>query len=289
MSTHTTHPDRAVHVRTARTLSVPRTPAARLRRVVHDSVTMTGRGAAHWRRRPGQFAMELAFPVMMLVMFAYFLGGGMAVEGGGDYREFLVPGMFALTMAFGLEATMVALTQDINRGLLDRFRAMPIAPSSILVGRSLNDMAVSALALTVMLAAGLAVGWRWNGSLTEGLAAVGLLLLLRFAMLWAGIHLALVAGKPELVQAVQILVWPVVFLSNAFTGPDSMPGWLGAIADWNPMSATAGAVRELFGNPTWASDSFAAQHAVALAVAWPLVILAVCVPLAVRRFAALSR
>lgn len=270
-------------------LSVPRTPGDRLRRALSDAVTMAGRGAAHWRRRPGQLLAELAFPVMMLVMFAYFLGGAMEVGGGGDYREFLVPGMFALTMAFGLEATMVALTQDINKGLLDRFRAMPIAPSSIVAGRSLIDMAASVVTLAVLLAAGLAVGWRWNGSPAEGLAALGLLLLLRFALLWAGIYLALVAGRPEMVQTVQILVWPVVFLSNAFTGPDTMPGWLGAIAEWNPMSATATAVRELFGNPVWSGDgSWATDHAVPLAVLWPLAILAVCVPAAVRRFAALG-
>jgi ABC transporter DrrB family efflux protein len=227
---------------------------------------------------------------MMLVMFAYFLGGAMNLEGGGStYREFLVPGMFALTMAFGLEATMVGLTQDINKGLLDRFRAMPIAPSSIIAGRSLIDMAASALTLAVMLLAGLAVGWRWNGTLAEGLAAIGLLLLLRFALLWAGIYLALVAGRPELVQAVQILVWPVVFLSNAFISPDTMPGWLGALAEWNPMSATAAAVRELFGNPVWSGGSWVTDHAVLMAVVWPLAILAVCVPLAVRRFAALNR
>lgn len=270
-------------------LSVPRTPADRLRRVLVDSLTMARRGACHWRRAPGQLLTELTFPVMMLVMFAYFLGGAMQVEGGGNYREFLVPGMFALTMAFGLEATMVALTQDINKGLLDRFRAMPIAPSAIVAGRSLIDMAASALTLLVLLAAGLAVGWRWNGSVAEGLAALGLLLLLRFALLWAGIYLALVAGKPELVQTVQILVWPVVFLSNAFISPDTMPGWLGAVAEWNPMSATAGAVRELFGNPVWSGGgSWATDHAVLLAILWPLAILAVCVPLAVRRFAALS-
>ncbi|WP_059010963.1 ABC transporter permease [Streptomyces specialis] len=252
------------------------------------ALTMPRRGFAHWARRPGQFAVGLAFPVMMLVMFAYFLGGGMAVEGGGDYTEFLVPGMLALTMAFGLEATMIELTQDINRGVLDRFRSMPIARSAILVGRSLLDMLGSVVSLLVMLGAGWAIGWRWHGTAAEAAAAIGLLLLLRFAMLWAGILLALVARRPESVQAVQILVWPVAFLSNAFTSPDTMPDWMGAVAEWNPMSATAGAIRELFGNPGWGGDSWAVEHSVALAVAWPLVLLAVLVPLAVRRYARLS-
>jgi ABC transporter DrrB family efflux protein len=250
---------------------------------------MTRRGLAHWRRQPGQYAVGLAFPVMMLVMFAYFLGGGMAVEGGGDYKEYLVPGLLALTMAFGLETTMVALTEDINKGLLDRFRAMPIAPSAILTGRTLLDLLESTAALIVMVGAGWAIGWRWHGTAAEALAALGLLLLLRFAVLWAGVWLGLVAGRPAMVQAVQILVWPFAFLSNAFTSPDTMPGWMGALAEWNPMSATAAAVRELFGNPGWGGGSWARDHAVALAVAWPLALLALFVPLALRRFAALGR
>ncbi len=269
-------------------LSAP-VPPSRSRRVLVDSLTMTRRGLAHWRRQRGEHVVGLVFPVMMLVMFAYFLGGGMAVEGGGDYREYLVPGMLALTMAFGLEGTMVTMAQDVNRGVLDRFRSMPIARSSVLVGRSLLDMLESVASLAVMLVAGWAIGWRWHDGLAEALAAVGLLLWLRFALLWAGIYLGLLAGRPELVQAVQILVWPVAFLSNAFTSPDTMPNWMGALAEWNPMSATAAAVRELFGNQGWGEASWATEHAVALAVAWPALLLALFVPLAVGRFSALDR
>ncbi|GAB3675583.1 ABC transporter permease [Streptomyces sparsus] len=266
----------------------PRTPSARLARLLTDSLTMTRRGLSHWARQPGQLAVGLLFPVLMLVMFAYFLGGGMAVE-GGSYQEFLLPGMLTLTVAFGLEGTMVALTQDLNRGIIDRFRSMPISTSSVLVGRSMLDMLSSAAALLVMVGAGLAVGWRWHGSPAETAAALGLLLLLRFAMLWVGIHLALVAGRPELVATVQILVWPVAFLSSAFTAPGTMPGWMGAVAEWNPLSATASALRELFGNPQWHSgDSWAAQHPVLLAVLWPLVLLAVFAPLAIRRYRGLG-
>jgi ABC-type multidrug transport system permease subunit len=243
---------------------------------------MTRRGLAHWARQPVQLAVGLAFPVMMLVMFGYFLGGGMDVAG---YREYLVPGMFALTMAFGLEATMVALTQDLTKGVVDRFRSMPMAPSAVLVGRSAVDMLESAVALLVLVGAGLAMGWSWHDGWAGALAALGLLLWLRLAMLWTGIYLGMVAGRPEMVQAVQILVWPSVFLSNAFTSPDTMPGWMGAIAEWNPLSATALATRELFGNPVWgAGGSWATEHALLLAVAWPAVLVAVFCPLAVRRY-----
>lgn len=271
--------------------TAPATAIPVARRAVTDALTMTRRGVAHWRRKPGTLAIELGFPVMMLVMFAYFLGGGMAIEGGGDYTEYLVPGILTLTMAFGLEGTMVALTQDINKGLLDRFRSMPIAPSAFLVGRSLLDMLASAAALLVMVVAGWLIGWRWHDGLPEALAALGLLLWLRFAVLWAGVWLGLVAGRSEMVQAVQILVWPFAFLSNAFTSPGTMPDWMGTLAEWNPMSATSAAVRELFGNPPgWetSSSSWATDHALALALAWPLALLAVVVPLALRRYAALA-
>ncbi|XTP11117.1 ABC transporter permease [Streptomyces albus subsp. chlorinus] len=247
---------------------------------------MTRRELVHWRRRPVQVVMNLTFPLMMLVMFVYFIGGGMSIDG---YEDYLVPGMFALTMAFGLESTMVALTQDLNKGVIDRFRSIPMARSAVLVGRSAHDMLQSALGLVVLVLSGLLVGWRWHGSPLEVAAALGLLLWLRLAMLWVGVYLGLVAGRPEMVQAVQILVWPVAFFSNVFTSPSTMPGWMGAIADWNPMSATARAVRELFGNPVWGGGTWAAEHAWLLALAWPLLLLAVFFPLAVRRYVNMGR
>ena len=246
-----------------------------------DSWTMTRRELARWGRQPVQLVVNLVFPVMLLLMFGYLVGGGRGVT--GDYRDYLIPGMLALTMAFGLEGTMLAVTQDLNKGVIDRFRSMPMANGAVLVGRSAADMLQSALALVVLIGVGAALGWRPGGGPTALLGAMGLLLLFRFAMLWIGIHLALVAGKPEMVQAVQILVWPVGFLSNALAAPGSMPGWLGTVVEWNPMSHTSTAVRNLLGVPgtesghTWA------------AVLWPLALLAVFFPLAVGRFGRLSR
>lgn len=246
-----------------------------------DSWTMTRRELAHWARQPGRLVVGLIFPVMLLLMFGYLVGGGRGVS--GDYLDYLVPGMLALTMAFGLEGTMLAVTQDLNKGVVDRFRSMPMADGAVLVGRSAADMLQSAVGLAVLIAVAYALGWRTHGGFGAFLGALGLLLLFRFAMLWIGIHLALVAGKPEMVQAVQILVWPVGFLSNAFAAPDSMPAWLGALVEWNPMSHTATAVRDLFGAP-----GGAAGHAWPAAL-WPLALLAVFFPLAVRRFARMSR
>ncbi|MFG1671891.1 ABC transporter permease [Streptomyces sp. Y7] len=246
---------------------------------VADSWTMTRRELAHWARQPVQVVVNLLFPVMLLLMFGYLIGGGRGVE--GSYIDYLLPGMLALTMAFGLEGTMIAVTQDLNKGVIDRFRSMPMSNGAVLVGRSVADMFQSALALLALMGVGFALGWRVDGGPGAFLGAVGLLLLFRFAMLWIGIHLALVAGKPELVQAVQILVWPIGFLSNALALPGSMPGWLGTVVEWNPMSHTATAVRDLFrGTGT--------EH-LGAAVVWPLLLLAVFFPLAVRRFSRLSR
>ncbi|MFD5874135.1 ABC transporter permease [Streptomyces sp. NPDC060322] len=252
-----------------------------------DSWTMTRRELAYWARQPVQVVVGLVFPVMLLLMFNYLVGGGSGID--GDNTDFLVPGMLALTMAFGLEGTMLAVTQDLNKGVIDRFRSMPMVPGAVLAGRSAADMLQSVAALAVMTGVGYALGWRWHKGTAAALTALGLLLLLRFAMLWIGIHLAMVAGRPEMVQAVQILVWPVGFLSNVFASPESMPGWLGAVVEWNPMSATATAVRGLFGNPGGASGSWAAEHAGLLAVAWPVALLVLFLPLAVRRFARIDR
>jgi ABC-2 type transport system permease protein len=260
----------------------------RFRWAVADGWTLTRRSLAHWARQPGAVAVNLLFPVLMVLMFGYLFGGAMAVP-DGDYFGFLMPGMFAMTMAFGVEATMIAVATDADRGVTDRFRSMPMAPSAVLVGRSAADLLNSAVGLAVLILCGLVVGWRANGSVAAGLAAVGLLLLLRFALLWLGIYLGLVVRGPEAVQAVQILVWPVLFLSNVFVGPETMPGWLGAIAAWNPLSATAAATRDLFGNPGWDAASWPAAHAGILALIWPLLIVGIFAPLAVRRYRRLSR
>jgi ABC-type multidrug transport system permease subunit len=158
----------------------------------------------------------------------------------------------------------------------------------VVAGRGVADLLNAAVGLAVLLACGWVIGWESNDGVARALAAFGLLLWLRFAMIWLGLWLGLVAGRPEAVVAAQILVWPVGFLSNAFSDPDTMPSWLGAIAEWNPLSATAAATRELFGNPGWGGDSWAATHAVELALAWPLVLTLVFFPLAVARYRSLG-
>jgi ABC-2 type transport system permease protein len=260
-----------------------------LRWAVADGWQITRRDLLHWARQPTPVIVGLLFPVLLMLMFGYLFGGAMAVPGGADYKEFLLPGMFGMTMAFGLEATMIAVSTDVQRGVTDRFRSMPMARSAVVVGRCGADLLNSSATLAVLLACGLLVGWQPHRGPAATLAAIGLLLLLRFALLWLGVYLGLVVRDPEAVAAVQILIWPVGFLANTFVAPGTMPGWLGTIAEWNPLSSTVAATRELFGNPGWSGDSWVAQHATLMAVLWPLVLFAIFFPLSVRTYRRLAR
>ncbi|MEU4514112.1 ABC transporter permease [Nonomuraea wenchangensis] len=259
-----------------------------LRWALADGWTVARRDLIHWRNQPMTVVFGIAFPIMITLAFGYLFGGAVRVPQGAGYFDFLMPGMYGMTMLFGLSATMVAVSADAAKGVTDRFRSLPMSPSAVLIGRAVADLLHSALVLAGLLACGLAVGWR-PATAGGALGAVGLLLLLRFSLLWAGMYLGLVAREPGAAVVVQTLEFPVGFLSNAFVAPGTMPGWLGAIAEWNPLSSTVAAARQLFGNPGWGGDSWVAQHPVLMAVAWPVAITAVFFVLSVRRYRLLDR
>jgi len=253
------------------------------------SWVITLRELKHWQREPWTPAFGIAFSIMLLLVFGYLFGGAIELPGGGDYLPYLLPGMFALSMLFGVEATMGAVTNDSKKGVTDRFRSLPMSSVAVPLGRSGADLANSVLQLGVLMVGGLLVGWRIDGSIGDAVLATALLLWLRFAVLWIGIFLGLTFRAEGALMAVQVLVWPLGFLSNLFVAPETMPGWLEFLAQWNPVSATAAACRELFGNPTGITDGVLADHAVLLASAWPAVLLLVFVPLSARAYRNLSR
>ena len=250
---------------------------------------IAGRDMLHWIREPWGIVFGLAFNIMLILMFGFLFGGAIELPGGGDYIAFLLPGMFALTMLFGLESTMTAMAEDAKRGITDRFRSLPITSASVALGRAIADLASSALSLAVLMLGGLLIGWRPTTGPAEIAFGIVLLLWLRFALLWLGIFLGLRFRSTGATTAVQVLVWPIGFLSTVFVSAETMPGWLGTIAEWNPVSATATATRELFGNPTGATSGWLAENAVLAASVWPLVITAVFLPLAAVAYRRLRR
>ncbi|GGS94465.1 ABC transporter permease [Nonomuraea spiralis] len=259
-----------------------------LRWALADGWTVARRDLIHWANQPMTVLFGVLFPVVITLAFGYLFGGAVEVPAGADYFAFLMPGMYGMTMLFGLSSTMIAVSTDVSKGVTDRFRSMPMAPSGVLIGRAVADLLNSVLILGGLLLCGLAVGWR-PATAQGALGAVALLLLLRFALLWAGVYLGLLARDPGAAVAIQTMEFPIGFLSNAFVAPATMPGWLGAISEWNPLSSTVAAARELFGNPGWGGGSWVAQHAVPMAVLWPVVLTAVFFVLSVRRYRHLDR
>lgn len=275
---------------TATTMEPRPRDLGRTRAAVADGLTMTRRNMAHLVRAPEEIGIYFSLPIMFVLVFGYVFGSGMGVPGGGDYREFLLPGVFVMAMVYGVAATATSVATDVSRGVVDRFRSMAVARSALLTGRSAADLLRAVLELATMVVVGLLVGWRWRNSLADALLAVALILLLRFALTWFGIYLGLLVRNPDMVG---VIVFPAAFpltaVSNVFVAPELLPGWLGTVAEWNPLSSSVAAARDLFGNPGMAGDSWVAQHPVLMAVGWPLLLTAVFAPLAIRRYRRLSR
>ncbi len=256
---------------------------------VRNGWIITQRDLLHWVRQPAAPIFGVLFQVMLLLTFAFLFGGAVDLPGGGDYIGFLLPGILALTMLFGLEGTMTAMAEDAKKGITDRFRSMPIGSSAVVLGRAGADMATSTLSLAVLVVGGLVIGWRIETDAASAVIAIALLLWLRFSFLWVGIYLGLLFRGAGATTAVQVLVWPIGFLSNAFVATGTMPGWLGALADWNPISATATAARQLFGNATGVTDGWLASNSIVIALIWPLVLTLVFLPLSAVAYRRLRR
>lgn len=268
---------------------------SRLIWAVRDCWTIVLQEMTHLIRQPSTLAWQVGFPVVMVLMFVYVFGSAMDVTGQGageGYVDFAMPGMFALTMALGFMDTAYAVTHNKEKGFMDRFRSMPMAASAPVTGRALSDVIRATLDLVIIAAVALLIGWRSGGSLGATLLAFALLLWLRLALIFVGIFLGLCIKNTETAGMLFAVAFPLGFISSVFTPPEMMPGWLGAIAAWNPVSSTATAIRELFQTPgaNFLEPAYWIDgHALAAAVIWPAVILLIFGPLAVRQFRRLSR
>ncbi|MFD5876393.1 ABC transporter permease [Streptomyces sp. NPDC060322] len=256
---------------------------------VADCWNVTRRSLTHYQRQPLAIVWQLGFPIISVLLYGYIFGSAMKVPGGGDYRAFLMPGMFATTMTMGFMSTAMAVVTDAGKGVIDRFRSMPMAPSAVATGRGAADLVVACAELTILAATALAIGWRAGGTPLEAVGAFGLLLLLRFSLIWVGVWLGLVVPNAESAGGLYAVAFPVTMISSALVAPSLMPDWLGAVAAWNPVSSTVTAARQLFGNPVASGGTWVEEHALLMAVVWPLVITLLFLPLAVRRFQRLSR
>jgi len=185
---------------------------------------------------------------MFVLLFAFVFGGAIPLPGGGSYREFLMPGIYVQTLGFASITTAIAVTDDMAKGLIDRFRSLPMARSAVLSGRTVSDVIYNAGILVVLMGSGLVVGWRVRESVGEFLLAIALLLFFTYAMAWIGVLIGLLVPSVEVGQQLGFLIiFPLTFLSNAFVPTETLPGWLRPVAEWNPFSALTAATRNLFG------------------------------------------
>jgi len=270
------------------------------------STVAPGSGAGHaitdgllvgWRnlkripRIPELAIFAILQSVMFVLLFAFVFGGAIPLPGGGSYREYLLPGIFAQTIAFAAATTAVGMTDDLHKGILDRFRSLPMARSAVVSGRTISDVVYNAGILVVLMLTGLLVEWRVHTSVPEFLAGVGLLLLFAFAMSWIGVWLGLMVPAVEVAQQVSFTtIFPLTFLSNAFVPTATLPSLLQPIAEWNPVSTLTAATRQLWGNPNPFGNGtgFPAEHPVEMTLIWVAVIMLIFVPLAVRRYQRIS-
>jgi ABC-2 type transport system permease protein len=275
---------------TATISPVPRQAAPRrngLRWLIADVAVMTRRVLARIAREPETLMDVTIQPVIFVLLFAYVFGGAIPLPGGGNYHEYLIGGMLAMGLAMTAPGTAVALVTDMHTGLIDRFRSLPMSRSAVLAGRTIADLVTQVIGALVVAGVGLAIGWRIHTSLADAAAAFGLALLFGYAFTWVGACLGMVLRSPEAAQQLGfVLFLPLTFISNAFVPTQGMPGWLQAIANWNPMSALAAAARELFGNPNPAASvqAWPMQHPELAVVAWSVALLAIFAPLAVHLY-----
>jgi ABC-2 type transport system permease protein len=254
-----------------------------------DSLVVARRNLIRMSRIPEMVIFGLIQPIMFVVLFSYVFGGSLKV---GDsisaevYRNFLMAGIFAQTVTFATAGAGAGIADDMHKGLIDRFRSLPMARGAVLTGRTLADLVQTALTVVVLAIVAVLVGWRIHEGVPKALGAFGLLLLLGYAFSWIGALIGLSVRTPEAATSGGLIwLFPVTFISNAFVDTSGMTPWLRHIAEWNPFSATVQACRVLFGNPG-VSDSSAwpMEHPVWASVIWSIVIIVVFRTLSVRKY-----
>jgi ABC transporter DrrB family efflux protein len=252
-----------------------------------DAAVIAKRNVIKIRRVPEVLVFVLISPIMFVLLFAYVFGGSIDIP-GGSYREFLIAGIFAQTVVFGATFTGAGLADDMQKGIIDRFRSLPMSRSAVIVGRTASDVIYNVLTLIIMALSGLLVGWRVHNGIGKALLGFGLLLLFAYAISWIMAFIGLIVPSVEVINnASFIVIFPLTFIANTFVPAENLPTVLRVFAEWNPVSAVTQAARELFGNlpaGTPEPTAWPLQNPVLWTLTWVVIIIAVFAPLAVSRY-----
>jgi ABC-2 type transport system permease protein len=269
-------------------LTSPTTRLTNLRWLIADSIEIARRSVAHIRQVPEKLIDVTLQPLMFVLLFAFVFGSSITVP-DGDYHEYVIAGILVQTIAFGLVGPATGLATDLKEGIVDRFRTLPMSPSSFLLGHLIAALGASCVSVAVLSLSGLIVGWQIHTDVLHALAGYGLLLVFAFTMLWVGALVGLIVRSPDAVMGFAFLiVFPMTFMASTFVPIDGLPGGLQHLAAYNPITSLAAATRDLFGNPTAlpAHAPWTLAHPVVSSLAWCLALLVIAIPLTLRRFRA---
>lgn len=258
--------------------------------LITDSLAVARRHLLKITRVPESLFFSLIQPVMFVLLFAFVFGGAINVgpNGAQSYREYLIPGILAQTVMFAVASITVGITEDSTKGIMDRFRSLPMRPGAVLTGHTFASLVQNTLVIGMLSITGYLVGWRIRNGIVDALIAYVMFGLFAYALTWVGAWIGLHMPNTEVAGTAGLAwIFPFTFASNIFTPVATMPGWLQPFVLWNPVSCLALAGRELFGNPVpQLGTSFPETHPVLMAFGYGLLLLAIFAPLAVRRFKA---
>jgi ABC-2 type transport system permease protein len=263
--------------------AAPRSQSGPLARRIRTVAVLTGRNLVHIAREPLQLSDVTIQPVLFTLLFVYVFGSGVVLPRGGSYASFAIAGLLALNLTTSSMGTAVGLSNDLNGGVIDRFRTLPMWRPGVLVGRSLADLLTAVLCAAIVAATGLAVGWRPERGVALTAAGFAVFLLFSYALSWGCACLGVVSKGPESAQGVGLVIlFPLAIVSNALVPTQHMPAVLRAIADWNPVSAVTAAARQLWGNPNPSASisAWPMQHPIVASLLWSVALLAIFAPLA---------
>ena len=255
--------------------------------MLRDSFVIARRNTIRIRRVPDVMVFVLLQPLMFVVLFAYVFGGSIDIP-GSNYREFLMAGIFTQTVVFGATFTGAGLAEDLQKGLINRFRSLPMASSAVVAGRTASDVIYNALSITMMSLAGLAVGWRIRSSILDALVGYLLLLFFAYAFSWVMACIGLAVRTPEVVNNASFMVlFPLTFIANTFVPSDNLTGVLRTFDEWNAISTLTQAARQQFGNipaSTPEPTAWPLQHSVLYSLIWAIGLIVVFAPIAARSY-----